>query len=157
MVAGFDENDPTTIDKVVPDYRLNLKDSVVGLKVGVPTNYYFDELDTEVEESINTAIKTLENLGAKIIEIEIPGLDGSSFDGAITIRAEAATYHYDRLMENPQLFGSDVRSSLEVQENAFQSTVSTSSIFKEQTQESVFSYIPKYGCNNSTNADHDCS
>ena len=43
-----------------------------GLKVGVPRNHYFDRVSPEVEEAVRGAIERLAELGAELVDVEIP-------------------------------------------------------------------------------------
>ncbi len=72
QIAGLDKNDSTTLDKKVSDYTLALKKDIKGLKIGVPKEYFVEGMDKEVEKTIKEAIKKLEDLGAKIVEVSLP-------------------------------------------------------------------------------------
>ncbi|NNE38802.1 MAG: Asp-tRNA(Asn)/Glu-tRNA(Gln) amidotransferase subunit GatA, partial [Gammaproteobacteria bacterium] len=71
-MAGFDVNDSTSLDKKTTDYTANLNDTIEGIKIGLPKQYFSDDVDTDTIEQINTAIKQYEQAGAKVIEIELP-------------------------------------------------------------------------------------
>jgi aspartyl-tRNA(Asn)/glutamyl-tRNA(Gln) amidotransferase subunit A len=71
-MAGFDTNDSTSIDYPVPDYTSTLNDSMKGLRIGLPKEFFGAGLDKGVEEAIQTAIKEYEKLGATIHEISLP-------------------------------------------------------------------------------------
>jgi aspartyl-tRNA(Asn)/glutamyl-tRNA(Gln) amidotransferase subunit A len=72
VMAGFDDKDSTSIDQPVPDYRLTLNDSLEGLKIGLPKEYFSENLDPKVAATIQAAIKLYENLGAKVSSISLP-------------------------------------------------------------------------------------
>lgn len=71
-MAGFDEHDSTSINEPVPNYTANLNDSVKGLKIGLPKEYFAGGLSKDVEACIQAAIKEYEKLGATIHEISLP-------------------------------------------------------------------------------------
>lgn len=71
-MAGFDEKDSTSIDQPVPDYLLTLNDTLKGLKIGLPKEYFSQDLDPRVAASIQAAIKLYEKLGAKISSVSLP-------------------------------------------------------------------------------------
>ena len=71
-IAGNDPHDATTGDVPVPDYRKALTGNVKGLTIGVPREYFPDELNPEVSQAIMEAVKTLEKLGAKTKKISLP-------------------------------------------------------------------------------------
>jgi aspartyl-tRNA(Asn)/glutamyl-tRNA(Gln) amidotransferase subunit A len=71
-MAGFDTLDSTSVERDVPDYTATLKDSIVGLKIGLPKEYFSEGLDPHVAATIEAAIKTYEKLGATIKDITLP-------------------------------------------------------------------------------------
>lgn len=112
-IAGFDKNDPTTVNRIVPDYESSLNMNISGLRVGVPTNYFFDFIEDEVALSVKVAINQLEKLGATLVEVTIPELELSEYSELVTIQSEAAAYHYDTLQGKSHLYGNDVRTTLQ--------------------------------------------
>ncbi len=72
VMAGFDAKDSTCMDEPVPDYRVGLNESLAGLKIGLPKEYFSTGLDSKVEAVIRDALKTYENLGAELVEISLP-------------------------------------------------------------------------------------
>ncbi len=74
-IAGYDPLDPSTVPVEAPDYSVNLERSVAGLRVGVPTNYYFDVVDTAIEAGVRQAIAALEELGARTTEVRLDMLE----------------------------------------------------------------------------------
>ncbi len=71
-MAGFDEKDSTSIEQPVPNYLLTLNDSLKGLKIGLPKEYFSQDLDPKVSTTIQAAIKLYEQLGAKISRVSLP-------------------------------------------------------------------------------------
>lgn len=71
-MAGFDPRDSTSVDRPVPGYDVALNDSIKGLKIGLPKEYFGDGLDAKVAQSIEAAIKQYEKLGATLHDISLP-------------------------------------------------------------------------------------
>ena len=71
-IAGHDPLDATTADVPVPDYVATLKQSIKGMKIGLPKEYFVGGLEPEVEHAIRDAAKTFVELGAKIIDVSLP-------------------------------------------------------------------------------------
>ncbi|CAC9598484.1 Aspartyl-tRNA(Asn) amidotransferase subunit A (EC 6.3.5.6) @ Glutamyl-tRNA(Gln) amidotransferase subunit A (EC 6.3.5.7) [uncultured Gammaproteobacteria bacterium] len=71
-IAGFDEKDSTSVDREVPDYTQNLNDSIKGLTIGLPKEFFADGLDDGVDTAIMAAVKEFEALGASVKEISLP-------------------------------------------------------------------------------------
>lgn len=71
-MAGHDKKDSTCVDQPKPDYTQKLNDSLDGLKIGLPKQYFSEGLDPDVEKIIQTALKEYEKMGASIHEISLP-------------------------------------------------------------------------------------
>jgi aspartyl-tRNA(Asn)/glutamyl-tRNA(Gln) amidotransferase subunit A len=113
VMAGYDPRDPATVDIPVPSYARALTGSIKGLRVGVPTEYFFSALDKEVEATVRTAIATLERLGASIEDIPLPHIGSIPIVHACIVLTEAATYHEQWLRTRADDYAPDVRFSLE--------------------------------------------
>ncbi|MCZ6804520.1 MAG: Asp-tRNA(Asn)/Glu-tRNA(Gln) amidotransferase subunit GatA [Proteobacteria bacterium] len=75
VIAGFDERDSTSAEHSVDDYTTRLNDSIEGLKIGLPKQYFDAGLDNDIAKLIETGIKELEKLGATCTEIELPNTE----------------------------------------------------------------------------------
>ena len=73
-MAGFDKNDSTSADEPVPDYSATLNDSIDGLKIGVPEEFFDEGLLAANREALDSAFAVLAKLGAKITKISLPNL-----------------------------------------------------------------------------------
>jgi aspartyl-tRNA(Asn)/glutamyl-tRNA(Gln) amidotransferase subunit A len=72
-VAGYDSADSTAVPVGVPDYSASLTNGLKGLRVGIPGEYFATEgLGPEVANSVENAIRTIEQLGAERVEISLP-------------------------------------------------------------------------------------
>ena len=71
-MAGFDEKDSTCLDKEVPDYTADLEKPLNGLRIGLPKEYFEKGLESDVEAVIRTALEQYKNMGAELIDIELP-------------------------------------------------------------------------------------
>jgi len=71
-IAGFDKKDSTSADKAVPDYEKSLNNSLEGLKIGIPQEYFSEGLEDGVKQNVLDAIKEFEALGATIKEVSLP-------------------------------------------------------------------------------------
>jgi aspartyl-tRNA(Asn)/glutamyl-tRNA(Gln) amidotransferase subunit A len=75
VIAGRDARDSTSLDAPVPDYSAALTQDVRGLRVGLPTEYFIDGMQPEVDESVRAAVAQLEALGAEIVPIHLPNTE----------------------------------------------------------------------------------
>jgi aspartyl-tRNA(Asn)/glutamyl-tRNA(Gln) amidotransferase subunit A len=71
-MAGFDPKDSTCVNKDVPDYSNTLNDSLAGLKIGLPKEYFASGLDESVGKVVEAAIKEYEKMGATVQEVSLP-------------------------------------------------------------------------------------
>jgi aspartyl-tRNA(Asn)/glutamyl-tRNA(Gln) amidotransferase subunit A len=71
-MAGFDQRDSTSMQQQVPDYSGTLNDSLQGLKIGIPKEYFDAGLDTGVRQSVEQAIKVYTDMGAELREVTLP-------------------------------------------------------------------------------------
>ena len=69
VMAGLDPLDPSTVPVPVPDYSAELGRSISGLKVGVPSNHFFDIVDGEVRAAVDRAIDALKEMGAEPVDV----------------------------------------------------------------------------------------
>jgi len=72
VMAGFDPRDSTSVDRPVPDYSAALNESIKGLRIGLPKEYFAEGLDANVAAAIDAAIREYEKLGATVKEISLP-------------------------------------------------------------------------------------
>lgn len=74
VMAGFDEKDSTSVDVPVPDYIAGLNQSLMGMRIGLPKEF-FDQLDSAMARALEEAIAEYRKLGAEIIEISLPNIN----------------------------------------------------------------------------------
>jgi aspartyl-tRNA(Asn)/glutamyl-tRNA(Gln) amidotransferase subunit A len=72
VLAGYDPADSTSVDIEVPDYPARLRKDIAGSTVGVPEDYFTDELDEEIRRTVETKISVLRELGANVKSISLP-------------------------------------------------------------------------------------
>ena len=91
VIAGHDPNDSTSAAIPVPDYLATIGQSVAGLRIGVPEDYFGAGLDDEVKERVQSAIATLEKLGCRRIPLHMPHTDYAIATYYIIATAEASS------------------------------------------------------------------
>lgn len=90
IIAGFDENDLTTLNVPVPDYVSLLNRDIKGLRIGI-SQEFFDGLNEDVKNVINQALNTLVSLGAKLVNIDLKYMKYSISTYYIISSAEASS------------------------------------------------------------------
>jgi len=110
-MAGHDPADPASSTMPVGDYLAPLRRGVAGLRIGVPRNYFFEGVDTEIQRAFEEALETLRKLGAEVHDVRIPSMQRAhSF--LLILVSEAFAYHERDLRERPELYGEVARERL---------------------------------------------
>jgi len=116
-LAGFDPNDPTTVDVPVVPYSKYLTGDIKGLRIGIQEDFYFHNIEPEMEKTVRQAIETLRSLGAIVKTVKIPNIEHSKYAHIMTYFGDSGAIHRDNFKKRPQEFGDDVRFSLALGEN----------------------------------------
>jgi aspartyl-tRNA(Asn)/glutamyl-tRNA(Gln) amidotransferase subunit A len=104
-IAGYDEEDPTTIDKPVPDYMPSLRMATAKLRLGIPHTPFFDGLEPEIASAMNAAIEVLRKLTASIHDVALPPAGYLPGDPYNKLRAvEAYAYHSEWINKSPEKY-----------------------------------------------------
>ena len=72
VIAGRDPHDATTADVPVPDYSASLDKDITGLRLGVSRALLGEGLNDEVRGAVEKAIEAYRDLGAEIVDIDLP-------------------------------------------------------------------------------------
>ncbi|MER3426847.1 MAG: Asp-tRNA(Asn)/Glu-tRNA(Gln) amidotransferase GatCAB subunit A [Pyrinomonas sp.] len=91
VIAGRDAHDATSAAVPVPDYVEELKGELKGMRLGVPRALFGEGLDDEVRRSVESAIGVYRELGAEIVEVELPHAKYSIACYYIIATAEASS------------------------------------------------------------------
>jgi aspartyl-tRNA(Asn)/glutamyl-tRNA(Gln) amidotransferase subunit A len=113
LMAGADAEDPTALAVPVPDYMAATKGSLKGMRIGVPTAFYVDDLDPEVARVLDETIATLRREGAEIVKVQLPDQRQLSSASQIVLAVEAAGFHKRWMIERLEDYGPQVRMRLE--------------------------------------------
>ncbi len=71
-IAGFDAEDPTSVDHPLDTSILIDAGDVAGLRIGLPANFYFDDVDPEIAAAVRHVAESLGKAGARIIDVTVP-------------------------------------------------------------------------------------
>ena len=106
-IAGYDPLDPSTVPVPVPDFSGSLGQRLSGLKMGIPSNYYFELVDPEVEAAVRRAINALEELGVESREVSLPSM---KYAGALRIpgMADGMVAHEPHIKKGRRDYGPTV-------------------------------------------------
>ncbi|PIR96641.1 MAG: Asp-tRNA(Asn)/Glu-tRNA(Gln) amidotransferase GatCAB subunit A [Candidatus Doudnabacteria bacterium CG10_big_fil_rev_8_21_14_0_10_42_18] len=91
IISGQDNKDSTTGHEDVPKYRSNLNSDMKGLKLGIPKQYFIEGMNEDLKQRVWEAIKELEKLGAKIVDVDLPNTKYGAPVYAIVCTSEVAS------------------------------------------------------------------
>ncbi len=91
IIAGHDEKDTTSVNIEKKDYTKALKNSVKGLKIGIPKEYFGEGINKEVKEKLEQAIQKYKELGAEVEEFSLDIADYALATYYIIACAEASS------------------------------------------------------------------
>jgi aspartyl-tRNA(Asn)/glutamyl-tRNA(Gln) amidotransferase subunit A len=91
-IAGHDSKDPLSSVVPVPNYAQGLGKTVKGFKFGVLTGYFEENVSSEVSKAVEDAVKLLQLLGMKKVEVRIPHIDWVPAVQTATSRVENSTH-----------------------------------------------------------------
>ena len=92
-ISGFDSNDPTSLPTPVPNMLESIGKGVEGVCIGLDLQYATKDIDPELAEAVLAGVKILEDLGAEIIEVQLPDMDPYIAAWPILCSAEAVAAH----------------------------------------------------------------
>jgi aspartyl-tRNA(Asn)/glutamyl-tRNA(Gln) amidotransferase subunit A len=113
VIAGYDPEDPVSVDIDVPDYQAQLRGGVRGWRVALAEDPFFTKADADVLSAVRAAAEIFASLGAQISPVEFPGAYEAAKDNGLMVPSDAAAFHQDRLTDLPEKFGEDIRQRLE--------------------------------------------
>ena len=90
-IAGQDDQDATSAPVDVPNYRKALTGSVEGLRIGVPTEYFSEGLDPEIDRMVRAQIEALSDQGAEVQEVSLPHTEYGVAAYYVVATAEASS------------------------------------------------------------------
>lgn len=113
IMAGADPADPTARVDELPDYMAATTGALKGIKIGVPSSFYVDDLDTDVGRVFDETIATLKREGVEIVKVDLPDQRQLSSAAQIVLAVEAAAFHKRWMIERPQDYGPQVLMRLQ--------------------------------------------
>ena len=106
-LAVHDPLDPSSIPVISSDYISDMRGGLQGLKMGIPSNFHFDQVDPEVEVSVRAAISALQNLGVASKDVSIPTLEYAAAIRSVAI-ADSFVAHEPYLKTHRKDYGPTV-------------------------------------------------
>jgi len=107
-IAGYDEADPTTDDTPVSHYARAITLPAARLRLGIVRTPFFDNLDPDVQKTVQGAIEVLKKLTSGVRDVKLPAANGLNLIGP-----EAYAYHIKWITETPNLYQPATRAILQ--------------------------------------------
>jgi aspartyl-tRNA(Asn)/glutamyl-tRNA(Gln) amidotransferase subunit A len=87
---------------------------VKGLRIGVPTEHFFDYVNSETEAALRRALSLLKEMGVVLVDVKVRNAVLCGTASSIILYSEAAAFHENRLKRFGALLEPLVRERLEV-------------------------------------------
>jgi aspartyl-tRNA(Asn)/glutamyl-tRNA(Gln) amidotransferase subunit A len=111
-IAGRDANDSTSTTAPVPVYTDEITESVKGLRIGIPRDYFAEGMDSGVRQKVEAGIELLKRLGCQPVDIRMQHTDYAIATYYVIATAEASSNlaRYDGVrfglrIDDPTLIG----------------------------------------------------
>lgn len=91
LICGYDPMDATSAYRKYADCATALKPDIRGLRIGIPQEYFNQDISDDVKNSVMTALRQLTALGAELKEISLPGTEYAVSAYYILACAEASS------------------------------------------------------------------
>lgn len=108
-IAGFDPQDPASVDSPPANYAQALELKTRRLRLGRPRTMYFEYLDPEIDSAVNTAIGVLRGLTAGVQDIEMPAIPSLEL-----LFVEANAYFSPAVQADPGGFSPGIHALVEM-------------------------------------------
>lgn len=114
VISGYDPDDPESAARpTAGSYLESIRDPIEGLRIALPTNYFFESADDDVRRAVHDAAKVLEKVGGYVSEISYRDVQEDAKAAGIVLLVEAAAIHHRDMLERKSEIGSDVAERLE--------------------------------------------
>ncbi len=121
-IAGYDPLDVGSRLMKIPDYVAVLRSKVAALRVGVAREFFFADLDPDIEAAMSDALRVLQRLTGGLREVTLPASGAEQLRAAVRA-AEAYTYHADFIERSPEAYQPEtlqrLRSGMSVTARAY--------------------------------------
>ncbi|SFU56649.1 Asp-tRNA(Asn)/Glu-tRNA(Gln) amidotransferase GatCAB subunit A [Alicyclobacillus macrosporangiidus] len=111
VLAGPDPRDPTTVR--IPPRAYHQVQPKARARVGVPKSFFFDKCHAGVAQTVQAALRTLQEHGFDLVEVDLPNAHQVPEMQNAIISSEALDVHEALLKAHPEQYGEDVRKRLE--------------------------------------------
>jgi aspartyl-tRNA(Asn)/glutamyl-tRNA(Gln) amidotransferase subunit A len=111
-IAAVDDEDSSSVPFDLPDLLHNLEDGIAGLRIGWPSNHFFEDAEGSVADSIDEVFRLMGRLGAECVDVEVPGIETANAMTMLIIAVEGASLHERTILKNHSDFGEQTLARL---------------------------------------------
>lgn len=108
-MAGPDPADDTTLDADVELPEFAAEPRLEGVRLGVPGNFYFENLDSGVDAACGAALQVFTDLGAELVPVRVPDISEINELHRLILFVEGAAVHQKTFAERREDYGEDQR------------------------------------------------
>ncbi|MHB1653295.1 MAG: amidase [Desulfitobacteriaceae bacterium] len=111
-LSGFDSKDPYSVPSDDEDFTDRIEQGIKGITIGIPTSFFFDIIEPEVQKVFDKTVETLRLLGANIVDVDLPHMDELLTAQQTIISAEGYAALGKEVQEAPWKLDEEVRSRI---------------------------------------------
>lgn len=113
VIAGWDAQDPTSLDVPVPPYSVEIEGSIRDMRIGIDRAYALDGVEPQVARALEDALALFEDLGARIVEVTMPPYRALVANWIRMCSIETAAAHVGSYPERADQYGPDLTQLIE--------------------------------------------
>ncbi|GAA0955012.1 amidase [Kribbella koreensis] len=140
VLAGYDARDPGSRELAVPEYPLAPASDLSGVRIGLPVEMSWKEVDEQLADVCRDALHELVIRGAELVEIDTPALAEEVLRNSVNVfdtitRVEALEVH-DPLLPHSHLYTPQVLGRLQMGEGVSSERYAEAHRLREQWESS---------------------
>lgn len=109
VIAAPDPDDASCSRVAVPDYEAALDGNLRGLRIGLPKDYFREDLNAEVAAALEQSLHVLCARGAVVVAVRTPDMALVNALAQLVMSVEAAALHRRWIEERPHDYAEQVR------------------------------------------------
>ncbi len=104
-IAGADGDDTSSIRFESPEYLAGIEAGIDDVRVGWPSNHFFDDVDASVADQVAGVFALTGRLGARCVDVAVPGIETANAMTMLIIAVEGGALYERAMLESHELFG----------------------------------------------------
>lgn len=112
VISTCDKEDPDSIYREPEDFTRLIGQDINNITIGIPTSFFFDNLNQEIKQLMQKTIERFENLGASTIPVDLPNMERMTEAHKVILRSDAYAIHEKNLIDYPDYWDEEVKERL---------------------------------------------